>query len=207
MKLYTHPISGNARKAEFVLRHVGVDAERIVVDLGKGEQRAPEFLEINPNGKVPVLVDGDLTLWESHAIMRYLARKYAPELLGSDPNERAAVDQWLCWQLAHLGPTFGKILYERLIKPMRGLAGDEAAAEKAADEFDRLVLILGTHLDGRDFVAGDVPTLADMSLAVTVASAPEVGVSLEAYPSMTGWFERMRALPSWQNPPELKPRG
>lgn len=204
MKLYTHPISGNARKVEFVLRHAGVDAELIRVDLGKGEQRDPEFVELNPNGKVPVLVDGDFALWESHAIMRYLAREYAPEMLGSDPQARAEVDQWLCWQLAHLGPTMGTLIYERTLKPMRGAESDEVAIERATVELDRLAPILEARLDGRDFVAGDTLTLADVSLAVSVASAPVAGTSFEAYPAITSWFERVRALPAWQDLPSLK---
>lgn len=204
MKLYTNPLSGNARKVEFMLRHLGVDAEMVVVDLGKGEQREPAFCKLNPNGKVPVLVDRDLVVWESHAIMRHLAREHAPELLGTDVRSRAAVDQWLSWQLAHLGATVSTLIGERMLEPMRGGTTDEAVVERAVAELGRLATILEDHLDGREWVAGDSLSIADIALSMSVAAAPFAKESFEGYAAIWAWFQRVSALDAWQDMPRLQ---
>ena len=94
----------------------------------RGAQRAPSFLAINPNGRVPVLVDGDFVLWESTAILRYLSNKRGGALVPTDARAAADMDRWLSWQLSHLGPAMSKVAFERIVKKLTGQgAPDEAA--------------------------------------------------------------------------------
>src|SRR5688572_130763 len=104
MKLYDFPFSPNCRKVRAVAYELGIELATSRVDILKGEQRAPAFLAKNPNAKVPVLEDGDFILWESTAIMRYLAAKSSSSLLPTEPRAGAEVDRWLSWGLAHLQP-------------------------------------------------------------------------------------------------------
>src|SRR5688572_19644964 len=104
MKLYDFAFSPNCRKVRAVAYELGIALEPVHVDLVRGAQRQPDFLALNPNGRVPVLVDGDLVLWESTAIMRYLSASRGGALVPTSPRAQAEVDRWLAWQLAHLGP-------------------------------------------------------------------------------------------------------
>ena len=121
MKLYNSPGSPNALRARAAVHALGLDVEIVNVDIAKGENRTPEFLAINPNGKVPALVDGDLHLWESRAINAYLTTKVAGQTLyPADPVRRAIVDQWSYWQAIHLGPSMQKVAFERVMKKAFG---------------------------------------------------------------------------------------
>jgi len=126
MKLYGNPMSSNARRAYMAALQLGHEPEHIVVDLAKGAQKAPDFVAMNPNGKVPVLVDGDVVLWESIAIMQYLADKtpgqtlYPPDLV-----ERARVNQWLAWTTAHWGLAVSQLNVENWLMAMFGHGGPD----------------------------------------------------------------------------------
>src|ERR1700704_5873752 len=100
MKLYGFPPSPNTSKVRAVAAHIGVPLEFEIVDLTKGQSRTPDFLAINPNGRTPVLKDGDFTLWESNAIMQYVAGKKKNTLWPDDARTRADITRWQCWQLA-----------------------------------------------------------------------------------------------------------
>ena len=105
MKLYVHPLSGNSRRALLVATHLELPVERIVVDLTKGEQKGPAHLARNPNGKLPVLDDGGFLLWESRAIMQYLADAVPGQTIyPRDRQARADVDRWLFWCASHMAP-------------------------------------------------------------------------------------------------------
>ena len=122
-------------------------------------------MAINPNGRVPVLVDGDLVLWESTSILRYLAGKAGSSLLPTDRRAQAEVDRWLSWQLAHLGPAMTKVAFERIVKKVTGQgAPDEAAVAAGAAEFAKLAAILDGALAGREYLAGAL-SVADFALA------------------------------------------
>ena len=138
MKLYHHPASHNARRTVALARHLGADVELEVVDLAAGAQHAPGYLALNPNAKVPVLVDGDLVLWESTAILCYLAAKQGSALLPTAPAARADVDRWLAWIGGRLGSRSDVFLFENLVKAVFGLgAPNEAALAAAADSLCR----------------------------------------------------------------------
>src|SRR5215831_15086628 len=146
MKLYATPPSPRAFKVLVVLHHLGLEAEVVRVDLFGGENRTPAFLALNPNHRMPVLDDDGFVLWESNAIMQYLASK-RPEagLWPADPRLQADVSRWQCWDLAHWDPACATLVFERFIKKLFG-QGDADPAEVAKGE--AAVQRFGGVLDG-----------------------------------------------------------
>lgn len=194
MKLYDFPFSPNCRKVRAVAYEVGVPFEGVRVDLLRGDQRAPAFLARNPNGRVPVMEDGDLVLWESVAIMRYVAAGTA--LVPTERRAAAEVDRWLAWQLAHLGPAMSKVAYERVVKQLLKLgAPDPALVEAGTADFGAATKVLDGALAGRDYVAGPL-TIADFALAAHYSLAPACGLSVATFPAVESWLARVLARDS-----------
>ncbi|RKG57748.1 glutathione S-transferase family protein, partial [Corallococcus sp. AB011P] len=134
MKLYFHPLSGNSRRVLLVAAHLDIPLERIVVDLTTGKQREASYLGINPNGRVPVLDDGGFVLWESRAIMVYLAEKTPGQtLLPTDAQGRADVNRWLFWCSSHMAPANTVLVLENFVKQRTG-RGPPDPAEVARGE-------------------------------------------------------------------------
>lgn len=197
MILYHFPGSPNAVKVLALLHHLDKPFESRVVDLTKGETHTPEYLRVNPNGLMPALVDGDYVLWESNAILQYLAE--GTDLVPADARGRVELTRWLCWQLAHWGKALGTVTFETLApKFFEGYQTDQAAIEKGRQEFARYAPVLEAHLATRNFVLGDTLSIADFALAAPLVHAPLIGLGLEAYPHITAWNARMHALPAWQ---------
>ncbi|MEO8846398.1 MAG: glutathione S-transferase family protein [Kofleriaceae bacterium] len=199
MKLYFHPKSGNSRRVLLVASHLGVPLERVVVDLTKNEQRGTPHLERNPNGRVPVLDDDGFVLWESRAIMQYLADKTPGQtLLPTDPRERAEVNRWLFWCAAHLAPALTIVVLENFVKPLTGRPTDPAEVARGLQLFAQLAPILETQLAGKTWVAHERVTLADYSLAAGFALAGPARLPLADYPNLRAWFGRVQELDAWR---------
>ncbi len=199
MKLYSIPASPNALRTRAVAFELGLDPEIIDLDMSKGETRSPEFLKLNPNGKVPTLVDGDLVLWESRAINAYLA-DLVPEkgLYPDDIRKRAEIDQWSWWQAIHFGPAMQRVAFERVSKKAMGRGEpDEAAITGELKTMSDLLPVLETALAGKEWVAGDL-SLADFAIASTFMLRRPAQISLDAYPNVAAWIARLEARPSWQ---------
>ena len=190
--LYDFELSGNAHKVRNLLSLLGVDHERVPLDLGGGAQRAPEFLERNPFGQVPVLVDGDRTIRDSSAILVYLARKFGgDEWLAADAAGEARVQEWLA---TATGDVSRGIAFARLIE-LFGADGDLVAArERAHQDLARFE----SHLANRRYLAADHPTIADIANYSYIALAPDGGVTLDAYPHVRAWLARLEALPGFE---------
>jgi glutathione S-transferase len=199
MKLYFHPMSGNSRRALLVAAHLDVSLERVVVDLTKGEQRGAPHLHRNPNGRVPVLEDDGLLLWESRAIMQYLSDKTPGQtLLPTDPWGRAEVNRWLFWCAAHMAPANTILVQENFVKELMGRPKDPAELARGEALFAQYAQILDAHLAGRTWVALDRVTLADYSLAAGFALAGPARLPVADYPNVRAWFGRVQELDAWQ---------
>jgi glutathione S-transferase len=197
MKLYDFPFSPNCRKVRAVAYELGIDLDLVPINLLKGESRTPEFMAKNPNGKVPVLEDGDLVLWESIAIMRYLvAKKGGSTLIPSTTKEQADVDRWLAWQIAHLSPAMSKVAFERIVKKLTGQgAPDQALIDAGTAEFQRLTAVLDGALEGKEYVAGRL-SLADFALGAHYTLAAPAGLDVAPYKRVSAWLERILARAS-----------
>lgn len=190
MKLYGHPLSGNAHRVSAILSILGVEHENIIVNLPAGEHKQPEFLAMNPLGQVPVLVDGDLTLRDSTAILTYLARTYdkTNRWLPTDPTGNAQVQEWLSTAVNEImqGP-----FLVRAIK----LFGVPADPDEARAKTDALLTnLFEPHLTGRNWLVGDQATLADIACYGYIARVTDGDYTLDAYPAITAWLARVEAL-------------
>lgn len=208
MKLYYHPISLNARRARAPMLHLGLQdqVELVLVDLGKGENMTPAYLALNPNHKVPTLVDGDFTLWESVAIALYLAEKTPGQTLWpATPRARADVMRWLSWHMNHFGPVLGTFNTENVIKPfLFKQPTDTAALAKAEKDLATFAPVLDKHLEKRAWLVGDQPTLADFHVAAAFSYEPQSKIPLASYPHIQAWNRRMLEVPAWaQTVPKL----
>ena len=199
MKLYNANLSPNAFRVRVVASELGIELDVIEVDFRKGEHKSESYLAINPNGKVPVLVDGDFVLWESRAINAYLAG-LRPErgLYPAEPKKRAMVDQWSYWQAVHLGPAMQRVVFERYLKPKFGMGEtDETVIEPQLKELAQFLPILDANLTGKEWVAGDL-SLADFAVGSTFIYRKPAGVSLDEVPNIAAWMTRLESRPSWQ---------
>jgi glutathione S-transferase len=197
MKLYQIPLSPNCQKVVALAHEVGVPLELAAVAIFKGEARTPAMLAKNPNGKLPILEDDDFVLWESTAMLAYIAAKAGrADLAPTTPRERAEVDRWTSWQGAHFGPAIRKVAFERIVKKLAGLgAPDEAAVKAGMEEFAVTASVLEQSLGTKEYVCGRL-TIADFALAPYAAVTASCGLDLGAYPKASAWLEHMLARDS-----------
>jgi glutathione S-transferase len=193
MKLYEFGPTRSIR-VRWTLQELGVDFEPIRVNLVAGEHRRPEFLKINPAGKIPVLVDGDLVLTESVAIVLYLADKYSNKgLIPTDLKERAQVNRWLLFAATELEQPLWRISRHTTLYPEeQRLPGDVILASQ---EFKAMAYVLEQHMQRRQFVVGDSVTVADFVAAYTLDWGNEDQL-LDDCPQLLAYMKRMYARPN-----------
>ncbi|BCL73959.1 glutathione S-transferase (plasmid) [Vibrio nigripulchritudo] len=192
LKLYWHPISGHAHRAHMLLSMLDLEFKLIPIDLIAGEQKTPDFLALNPFGQIPVLVDGDIIISDSNAILVYLATAYDKEQrwLPDSPLLRAHIEQFLSLAANRLAGSISKLraanLFNRPIdtKPLM-------------EEAHKLLKQLQSHQSGRLWMVGTEPTIADLALYSYIKVAPEGGVSLTDYPALEVWLKRVESLPGF----------
>lgn len=189
MKLYYHPLSGHSHRARLFLSLIDVPYELIEVDLMKAAHKQPEYLKLNPFGQVPTLVDADVAIADSNAILVYLAKKLGKkDWLPDDPLTAARIQRWLSVAAGEIayGPAAARLI------TVFGAAYDPD--EVIARAHDILKRVEGELVE-RNYIIGNGPTIADVALYSYIARAPEGNVDLSAYPKVNRWLERMEALP------------
>ena len=196
MKLHSPSLSTAVHKVTALAYELGLPVEMVDVDMMKGAHKSPAFLAMNPNGKVPVLEDDGFYLWESNAILCYLAAK-KPEagLLPTDARGQAEVQQWLQWQATTLGPSTAEMLMQTVYLRFRGGTKDEALYAAGLEKVKRDLGVLEGVLSKREFLCGRL-TIADFSLVSAFAARGPMGLSLEGFPHVKTWVERMEARES-----------
>jgi len=192
MKLYEFGPTRSVR-VRWTLQELGVDFESIPVNIMAGEHRRPEFLKINPAGRLPVLVDGDFVLTESVAIVFYLAEKYPDKgLMPTDIKQRAQVNRWLLFAATELEQPLWRIRRHTALYPEdQRLPGD---VRLASQEFRTMSDVLEKHMQQRQFVVGDSVTVADFVVAYTLNWANEAKL-LDGFPQLLVYMKRMYARP------------
>ena len=200
MRLYHHPMSSNSRRAVMTAVHLGVKVELVLVDLSKGEQRKPEFLRLNPNGHVPVLDDGGFVLWESNAIMQYLADQTPGQTVyPQELQARADVNRWLFWSAHHWAPSISILGWENFVKQLIGQGPPDPVMVKRGDGLvTELAGILDAHLADKSWVAQGKLTLADLAVAAPLMAIVPAKLPVAGYPHLLAWFERVQALDAWK---------
>lgn len=199
MKLYWSDVL-SPRKACAVAKYLESPVDFEFLDLGRGEHRTPGYLAINPNGKVPTLVDGGRVLWEADAIMCHLAARCDSDLWPQDARQIEVI-RWFSWDLQHFTAHAGTLYFEHIIKSRFGLGDpDPAEVKRATDDWRRYAAVLDTHLHGRHWLVGDSITVADFAVAVTLPYANRAHIPLDEFPAITRWHDRLNELDAWREP-------
>jgi glutathione S-transferase len=201
LKIYATPLSANGRKVLAVSRELGLNAEIHIVNVYRGEGRAAEYLAINPTGKIPTLVDGEFILFESNAILLYLAEGCGDSRLWStDPKARARIAQWLFWESAHWQPA--------LVALLSGVVGhfllpEVVSRPRTAPDWNSaslqpLLKTLETTLSADAFLTGSHATIADFSVAGMCTYLRVAAFPFHAYPAISRWYARIEGFDSWR---------
>jgi glutathione S-transferase len=181
-------------RVRWMLQELGVDFEAVTVNLAAGEHRRPEFLKINPAGRLPVLIDDDFVLTESVAIVLYLAEKYADKgLLPADLKLRFQVNRWLLFTATELEQPLWRIVRHTTLYPEHLRLTAEVSL--ARQDFTDMVAVMEEHMQARKFIVGDTVTVADFVVAYTLDWANEVQL-LDNFPQLLDYMERMYARPN-----------
>lgn len=193
IRLLGRATSGNVQKVLFVLEEIGLPYVR--EDYGRqfGNTTTDEYKKLNPNSKVPTLVDGDTVIWESNSILRYLAALHAPQLTGATPAEKTYVERWMDWLLASVNTPYVAVFKDAKKEPA------ERAADFAAQSADLVaqLKILNGHIAGKSFFALDRFTLADVALAPIVKRCLDFPIERPDLPELTKWQKAMDARPAF----------
>jgi len=195
--LYASPISPNSRKVHWALEEMGVPYTYKHVDLAKREQKQPDFLKLNPNGRVPVLDHEGFILYESNAILWFLADKYGRGVIvPEDVSERALIDQWMWWQASDFGPAVGRPWLMKLQERF-GRALDAVRHQEHLEAARGPLAILDQHLSSHEFVVADRFSIADIALAESFGLSDMAGISRADLPHLNAWHARLAARPAF----------
>ncbi len=199
MKLYYDPVTVNCRKVVAGFKLMGTDFEEAKVDYFAGGHKQDDYLAINPNGELPALVDGDMQLWESNAILVYAAEKDGnTAVYPTDPKVRADIQRWLLWEAGKWFNACYVYLVENVVKPLTGSEADPAVLEAHAPTFHQLAGMLEARLSGQDWLCGPQVTLADIAVAAPMHLHSHQKLPLEDYPNLRRWMDRVESLPCWR---------
>jgi glutathione S-transferase len=190
------------RRVLALAKHLGVRARYVEMDLMAGEMQRPEYISLNPNMKAPTLVDGEVVLWESSAIMAYLSNRAGSDLWPTNnPAGQVEVLRWLSWNDCHWAPAVAPFYFEHVVKPTFGVgAPDRASLEAKSAELERWAQVLETHLQEHAHPALDRLTIADFQLASMATDWRVSAMPLGRFPAVVAWLDRLMELQAWREP-------
>ncbi|XP_067618340.1 glutathione S-transferase 1-1-like [Eurosta solidaginis] len=193
MDFYYLPGSAPCRSVLLVAKQLGIKLNKKLLNLQAGEHLTPEFIKINPQHTIPTLVDNGFALWESRAILVYLAEKYGKDdsLFPKDPKKQAVVNQRLYFDLGVLYKSFADYYYPQIFAKQ---PADPELYKKMEGAFD----FLNTFLEGNKYVAGDQLTVADLSILASVSTFDVAKFDITKYPNVARWYESCKKLPGWE---------
>lgn len=198
LKIWGRANSVNVQKVLWTCDELGLTFERTDAGGAFGVVDTPEYRKLNPNGRVPTLVDDDFVLWESNAIIRYLALKAGPSAMiyPQDIRDRACVERWLDWSLASIQPAERAMFWGMIRTPpeKRVMADIEASRDASATCW----AVLEKHFDGREFVEAGCFTLADIVLGAYIHRWFGIpGIERPDFPNLAAWYERLKQRPAY----------
>jgi glutathione S-transferase len=190
------------RRVLALIKHLQIEAQFFEVDLMAGGLQVPEFAAINPNKKVPVLVDGDHVLWESSAIMAYLCIKAGSDMWPArNAAEQVEVLRWLSWNDCHWSPAVGPFYFEHVVKSTFGMgAPDRESLKSGVPNLLKFAGVLDEHLSGRSYAACGRLTIADFQLASMANDWREAEMPFESHANIVRWIDGLNRLPAWAHP-------
>jgi glutathione S-transferase len=190
------------RRVLALVKHLGVKAEFVEVDMMAGGLQTPDYVTLNPNMKAPVLVDGDFVLWESSAIMAHLCIRAGSDMWPAyDPAEHVEVLRWLSWNDCHWSRAVGPFYFEHIVKATFGMgAPDRTSLVPKVQDVIKFARVLDDHLDGRSHVACGRLTIADFHLAAMATDWRESEMPLATFPNIVRWIDGLMRIPAWADP-------
>jgi glutathione S-transferase len=190
------------RRVLALVKHLGLEAELIEMDLKAGGLKAPAYTALNPNMKAPSLVDGSTILWESSAIMAYLCAKAGSDMWPAhNTGEQVEVLRWLSWNDCHWAPAVGPFYFEHIVKATFNFGGpDRETLRSRIPDVIKYAKVLNDHLNDRSFAACGRLTIADFQLASMATDWWDAEIPLADFPSITAWIDRLMQIPAWANP-------
>ena len=201
-QLYCFGESGNAYKCALALALTGAAWEPRYVDFFNGETRTPAYRALNPMGEVPVLVDGDLTLSQSGAILLHIAAKTG-QMGGANPTEQAEILRWILWDNHKLSAQIGTVRF--LLNFIPADKRPEGVIPYLQARLKSAYSVLNAHLAGRDWIVGAGPTIADLSCCGYLYYPEPYGFDRKDWPHIDAWLTRISTLPGWKHPYDLMP--
>jgi len=200
MRLYYHPLSTCSRRVLMTAHHLKIEIDLALVDLLKGEQNSVGFLKLNPNHKVPVLDDDGYILWESYAIMQYLADVASGQTIYPvHPRARADINRWLFWCGQEFMPGVTTLNWENSIKSLLGIGpADQTEVAGGETSFREAARVLDEHLRGREWICDTGLSLADFAIAAPLADQHSAKLPVADLPDLQRWFEQVQILDCWQ---------
>ena len=202
MKIYVFPPSGRIVGIVALKNYLALACELKPIDLGRGDQRAPEYVSLNPNRKIPTLEDDGIVLWESNAILFYMASKRLESgVWPSDLEGQADVLRWLFWESAHWdAESVGMVAYEKASKNVLGLGpADTIFIARGEQNFSRFAAVLNDSLKGKTWLLGDRLTIADFSIGGLVPTAEGMALPIARFPEICRWYQGLASLPAWRD--------
>lgn len=201
IKVLGRQTSGNVQKVLFMLEEIAVPYVR--EDYGRqfSNTQTPEYLALNPNGKVPTVMDGNTTIWESNTILRYLAATHAPHLTGATPAETSEVERWMDWLLASVNTAYVAV-FKDAQKPASERVPEFAAQAK---ELAAALAIGNGHLQGKEWFALGRMTIADIALAPILKRCLGFPIERPAFPALDRWMGAIASRPAFQSATGAKP--
>ena len=196
LKIWGRANSNNVKKVLWCAEEAGIAYSRVDVGGAFGQLDSPEFAALNPNQQIPVLEDGDLVLWESNAIVRYLAARYAPgTLYAPEPAERALADRWMDWTSLNFVPPFTTLFWGmvRTPEPQRDMAAISAAVERAG----RLLAIADDLLARQPFLSGAALGMGDIPLGTLIHAWFSLPIERRDLPNLSRWYDRLLTRPAY----------
>ena len=195
IKLYDNPLSGNCYKARLLLAHLDIEYEKVNVDIFKGEHKNDGFTKLNPNQKIPVLVDENYIIWESNAILLYIANKHSPnKYLSQEPKEFGLISQWLIFGKTSIDPYLAVSRY--FLKFLGEGNFDTKHLENLQNQGRHFLKIMNDHLLGSDFLAGSY-SIADMACYPYVKLSHEGGYDISEFPGVENWCVKIEKQPGF----------
>lgn len=201
IKIYGSPRT-SAGRCFWCLEEVGASYDKVDVDMRGGAHKAPDYLALNPNGKVPVLVDGDYKLWESIAINNYLAQEYKPELLGANNKDRGHIEQWSVWSMVEFQPPMIDIFIQTVFMPEE--KRDDQVIKRAQEKLPELLAILDNALKGRDYLVGNEFSLADLNTTSVAMICRAINFDISKYQEIGRWMGGIMQRPAFKKYMEMR---
>ena len=197
LKIYTYPLTVNGLKMSLIKNYLNIEPEIKFVNLFNGEQKSKSFLELNPNGQIPVVKNGNTVIYESNAIMFYLASKYQSNLWPESIEQQSQVLQWLFWQGNQWGSAVMPYAQERVLRPFWGIKANDTPVEKLDQKFHAVAEIFDSSLCGKTTLIAESFTLADLSISSFLIFSDEAKIPLQKYENINRWLDNIKQQPWW----------